>query len=97
VPSHVLSSGAKTRIRRRVRRRASLRRLRDWRTWGPVLACIIGLSLSEEIVSRLWPQAHGAGHVMAVIVAGAVLGATGVLLVAGLVILAGAVRDRTLG
>jgi uncharacterized membrane protein len=97
VPSHALPSGTEARVRRRARRRKGFRQLRDWRTWGLFLACITGLSLSEGIVSHLWPRAHGVGFVITHIVVGAVLaGVIGVLLVAVAVILAGAVTDRNL-
>jgi hypothetical protein len=49
------------------------------------------------MVSHLWPKAHGAGSVITHVVAGAVLGGViAALLVAVVVILAGAVRDRSL-
>jgi hypothetical protein len=71
--------------------------LRDWRTWGLFGACIVGLSLSEGMVSHLWPKARGTGYVITHVVVGAVLGgAIAALLVAVVVILAGAVRDRSL-
>jgi hypothetical protein len=71
--------------------------LRDWRTWGLFGACIVGLSLGEGMVSHLWPRARGAGYVITHVVVGAVLaGAIAALLVAVVVILAGAVRDRSL-
>ena len=91
MPSHALPSGTEARIRRRARRRAGLRQLRDWRAWSLLGACIAGLSLSEGIVSHLWPKAHDVGYVLTHVVAGAVLGgAIAVLLVAVALILAGA-------
>lgn len=55
------------------------------------------MSLSEGIVSHLWPTTHGAGYIITRIVVVAVLaGVIGVLLVAVAVILAGAVTGRSL-
>ena len=97
MPSHALPSGTEARIRRRARRHKALRQLRDWRTWGLFGACIVGLSLGEGMVSHLWSRARGAGYVITHVVAGGVLGgAIAALLVAVVVILAGAVRDRSL-
>lgn len=97
MPSHALPSGTEARIRRRARRHEAFRQLRDWRTWGLFGACVAGLSLSEGMVSHLWPKAHGAGYVVTHVVAGGVLsGVIAALLVAVVVILAGAVRDAAL-
>jgi hypothetical protein len=70
--------------------------LRDWRTWGLFGAYIAALSLSEGIVSHLWPMAHGAGYVMTHVVVAGVLGGAIAFLLVAVVILAGAVRDRSL-
>jgi hypothetical protein len=96
VPSHALPSGTEARIRRRARRRKALRQLRDWRTWGLFGACIAGLSVGEGIVGHLWPRAQGAGYVIIHVVVGAVLGGAIAFLLVAVVILAGAVRDRSL-
>ena len=97
MPSRALPPGTEARIRRRARRPEAFRRLRDWRTWGLIGACVVGLSLSEGMVSHLWPRARGAGYVITHVVAGGVLGgAIAALLVAVVVILTGAVRDRSL-
>jgi len=69
--------------------------LRDWKTWGLFGAYIAGLSLSEGIVSHLWPRAHGAGYVMTHVVVAGVLGGAIAFLLVAVVILAGAVRDRS--
>jgi hypothetical protein len=96
VPSHALPSGDEARIRWRARRRKALRQLRDCRTWGLFGAYIAGLSLSEGIVSHLWPRAHDAGYVMTHVVVAGVLGGAIAFLLVAVVILAGAVRDRSL-
>ena len=98
MPSHALPSGTEARIRRRARCHKALRQLRDWRTWGLFGACIVGLSLSEGLVSHLWPTARGAGYVIIthVVVGGVLGGAIAASLVAVVVILSGAVRDRSL-
>ena len=95
MPSHALPSGTEARIRRRARRRKALRQLRDWRTWGLFGAYIAALSLSEGIVSHLWPRAHGAGYVMTHVVVAGVLGGAIAFLLVAVVILAGGVRDRS--
>jgi hypothetical protein len=97
MPSHALPLGTEARIRRPGRRHKAFRQLRDWKTWGLIGACVVGLSLSEGMVSHLWPKAHGAGYMITHVVAGAVLGGViAALLVAVVVILATAVRDRSL-
>jgi hypothetical protein len=97
MPSHALPPGTEARIRRPGRRHKAFRQLRDWKTWGLIGACVVGLSLSEGMVSHLWPKAHGAGYMITHVVAGAVLGGViAALLVAVVVILATAVRDRSL-
>ena len=82
-------------MRWRVRRRKALRQLRDWRTWGLIGACVVGLSLSEGIVNHLWPRARGAGYVMTHVVVAGVLGGAIAFLLVAVVILAGGVRDRS--
>jgi hypothetical protein len=97
VSSHALLHGPEARNRRRTRHRENLRRLRDWRTWGVLLAVILAFPLSGWMTGRFWPDAHGAGYFVTHIVVRALLtGAIGAVLVAVLVTLAGIGRDRRL-
>jgi hypothetical protein len=96
VPSHALSPGPETRIRRRARQRERLRRLRDWRTWGVFIGLAADLQLSGAIADHLWPKAHGVGYIVTHVVVGGVLGAIGAVTVAASVILASVVRGRRL-